>query len=141
MTSNIGAPIPEKHVFGQIDVEIRAEARTPGLLDSIVFAEEARPSEALPDDFVEVEAKVCDLNFRDVMPALGHIEPYPVDCECAGIIIATGRLAHDLHPNNPVVVNAKKGCIRNTLRVSVEEVEFVPNTIWLEIAAALPVAS
>ena len=118
---------------------LKAEIRTPGLLDSIRFVADDRISGELPDNCVEVQVKASGINFRDVMTALGQISTYPLGCECCGVVSAIGKFVQDLRLGDHVIATVKDGCFCNTIRALPEEVELIPNNIPFEVAAALPV--
>ncbi|KAM0279893.1 hypothetical protein ACHAQH_004333 [Verticillium albo-atrum] len=69
----------------------------PGLLDTLVFDDDARPADVpdspLPDDFVEIDVRAYGLNFRDVMVAMGQLEDKVMGLECSGIIACVGKTA------------------------------------------------
>lgn len=139
VAANTGVPVHTERRFCQQDCVLKAEIQIPGLLDSIVFVEQPKLDVHLPDHHVDVEVKACGMNFRDVMSALGQIEPYPLGCECSGIVTAVGSLVEDLHPGDHVIVTAKAGCFSNFLRVPTKEVELIPAEMAFDVAAALPI--
>ena len=94
VTSDIGSRGPEDQPYYQRGHSLRAEIKTPGLLDSIQFVEDTRISGSLPADRVEIEVKASGINFRDVMSALGQIDAYPLGCECSGVVSAVGVPGH-----------------------------------------------
>ncbi|KAL8792787.1 MAG: hypothetical protein Q9195_004600 [Heterodermia aff. obscurata] len=139
VTSDIGSSGPENLPYYQRGHPLRAEIKTPGLLDSIQFVSDTRISGSLPADCVEIEVKASGINFRDVMSALGQIDAYPLGCECSGIISAVGQSIQGLKVGDHVIAIVKGGCFCNVIRASAEEVELVPQDLPLEIAASLPI--
>ena len=135
-----GQPILEDQPYCRNNRTLKAEIRKPGLLDSIQFIEQDLICGDVPENFVDVEIKASGINFRDVMSALGQIAPYPLGCECSGIVTAVGGSVRDLKPGDHVVANATDGCFCNTIRVSPEQVELIPPDMAFEVAAALPIA-
>lgn len=139
VASDIGSHGPENQPYYQHGHPLRAEIKTPGLLDSIQFVEDTRISGSLPADRVEIEVKASGINFRDVMSALGQIDAYPLGCECSGIISAVGQSIQGLKVGDHVIATVKGGCFCNVVRASAEEVELVPQDLPFEIAASLPI--
>ena len=131
---------PEPQPFYQTTRPLKAEIRTPGLLDSIRFVDDDSLSGDLPDHSVEVEVKASGINFRDVMTALGQIARYPLGCECSGVVSAVGEKVEDLRPGDHVIATVKSGSFCNFIRAPAEELELIPHDIPFEVAAALPVA-
>lgn len=63
----------------------------PGLLNSLCFTCDPRPTLPLPEDEIQVEAKAFGVNFRDVFIALGQMPPTrPMAGEVAGVVTAVG---------------------------------------------------
>ena len=135
-----GLAVPELQPFYQTRRPLKAEIRTPGLLDSIQFIDDDSLSGGLPDHSVEVEVKASGINFRDVMTALGQIARYPLGCECSGVVSAVGKMVEDFIPGDHVIATVKSGSFCNIIRAPAEEVEPIPHDIPFEVAAALPVA-
>ena len=135
-----GSVVPELQSFFQKGRPLKAEIRTPGLLDSIQFVDDDSISGDLPDYSVEVEVKASGINFRDVMTALGQIARYPLGCECSGVISAVGKMVENFRPGDHVIATVKSGSFCNVIRAPAEEVELIPHDIPFEIAATLPVA-
>ena len=138
--TSTGLDFPELQSFYQTGRPLKAEIRTPGLLDSIQFVDDDLLSGELPDYSVEVEVKASGINFRDVMTALGQIARYPLGCECSGVVSAVGRMVEYTKPGDHVIATVKNGSFCNVIRVPAEEVELIPYDIPFEVAAALPVA-
>lgn len=70
---------------------LKLEVRVPGLLNSVCFTHDSRPTLPLPEDEIQVEAKAFGVNFRDVFIALGQMPPTrPMAGEVAGVVTAVG---------------------------------------------------
>ena len=138
--TSTGLDFPELQSFYQTGRPLKAEIRTPGLLDSIQFVDDNLLSGDLPNHSVEVEVKASGINFRDVMTALGQIARYPLGCECSGVVSAVGKMVEYARPGDHVIATVKSGSFCNVIRAPVEEVELIPDDIPFEIAAALPIA-
>ena len=132
--------IPELQPFRQTRRPLKAEVRTPGLLDSIQFVDDNSISDDLPDHSVEVEVKASGINFRDVMTALGQISRFPLGCECSGVVSAVGKMVEDFKAGDHVIATVKSGSFSNVIRAQAEEVELIPHDIPFEVGAALPIA-
>ena len=139
VVSDIGSPVSENQPYYQAGHPLRAEIKSPGLLDSIQFVEDTRMSGSLLANSVEIEVKASGINFRDVMSALGQIDAYPLGCECSGIISAVGQSIQGLKVGDHVIAVVNGGCFCNVVRASAEEVELVPQDLPFEIAASLPI--
>ena len=139
MSSATGSAGSEYQPYCQNGHPLKAEIRTPGLLDSVQFVTDERISGDLPQNHVEVQVKASGVNFRDVMTALGQISEYPLGCECSGVVSAVGEAVQALRPGDRVVATVPDGCFCNVIRASAEHVELVPEDIPFDVAAALPV--
>jgi NADPH:quinone reductase-like Zn-dependent oxidoreductase/NAD(P)-dependent dehydrogenase (short-subunit alcohol dehydrogenase family) len=137
--SSTGHPTAKEEVYHQEGRHLRAEIKTPGLLDSLQFVDDVRISGDIPHDFVQIEVKASGVNFRDVMSASGQIEPYPLGCECAGVITAVGISVQGFRPGDHVIANARGGTICTTIRASTNEIEHIPEDLPFHIAASLPI--
>ncbi|KAK3169216.1 hypothetical protein OEA41_008599 [Lepraria neglecta] len=134
-----GSAALELQPYCQDSRPLRAEIRTPGLLDSIRFVADDRISGELPDNCVKVQVKESGINFRDIMTALGQISIYPLGYECCGVVSAIGKFVQDLRLGDHIIATVKDGCFCNTIRASTKEVELIPDNIPFEVTAALPV--
>ena len=108
LNSHGSLPVPqeiESQLFHQPRRPLKAEIKTPGLLDSIYFIDDESISSNLGDGEVEVAIKASGLNFRDVMTALGQIAQYPLGIECAGIITSIGRGVRSVSVGDHVIVS------------------------------------
>lgn len=69
---------------------LKLEIRTPGLLDTLQFAEDLEVRQPLLDDEVEIEVKATGLNFHDIMVAMGKVSG-ALGNECTGMVIRVGQ--------------------------------------------------
>ena len=125
--------------FCQNEHPLKAEIRTPGLLDTIQFVTNDSMTGNLPDDHVEVQVKACGVNFRDVMTAMGQISAHPLGFECSGVVSTVGKAVEGFRPGDRVIATIPNGSFCNIIRASAEQVEVVPDEIPFDVAAALPV--
>ena len=131
-------PRPELQPFNQPGRPLVIEIGTPGLLDSIHFVDDARMSEPLPDDFVEIEVKATGFNFKDVMMAMGQIEVETLGLECGGIVTKRGASVRGITIGDRVACFAF-GAFSNFIRSEAIAVQTLPHDMSFETAAALPV--
>lgn len=131
IASLTGAPVLEDQPFERPGRHLRAEVQTPGFLDSLQFADDELMSGSLPDDYVEIEVKAVGMNFRDVMSASGKVDPYPLGCECSGIITAVGKTVTSFATGDNVISNVLGGCICNVVRSPAVGVEHIPKICLL----------
>lgn len=139
VASTIGTAVPEDQPFLQLGRSLRAEMKTPGFLDSLQFVDDERVSGPLLDDHVEIEVKAMGMNFRDVMSASGQIDPYPLGCECSGIVIAVGSSVTNFVVGDHVISNVLGGCFANIVRSPAVGAERIPADMPFEVAASLPI--
>ncbi|KAK9238572.1 hypothetical protein V1525DRAFT_387470 [Lipomyces kononenkoae] len=125
--SSTGHPTAKEEPYHQEGRHLRAEIKTPGFLDSLQFVDDVRISGDLPHDFVQIEVKASG------------IEPYPLGCECAGVISAVGISVKGFRPGDHVIAGARGGAICTTIRVSTNEIEHIPEDLPFDIAASLPI--
>jgi NADPH:quinone reductase-like Zn-dependent oxidoreductase len=138
--ASTGDPMTREEAYHQEGRHLRAEIKTPGFLDSLQFVDDFRISENIPPDFVQIEVKASGVNFRDVMSASGQIEPYPLGCECAGVITGVGMAVQGFRVGDHVIANVRGGTICTTLCASTNEIEHIPEDLPFDIAASLPIA-
>lgn len=71
-------PEPELQKFFQSTRALRLEVATPGLLDSLRFIEDTTATAPLAAHELRMQPRAYDINFRDVMIALGQLEDISV---------------------------------------------------------------
>ncbi|KAI8161527.1 Compactin diketide synthase [Colletotrichum sp. SAR 10_86] len=124
-------PTPAKpHISASID--------TPGLLDTLFYAESSQDSGDLADGEVEIEIKATSLNFKDVMIALGQIPGRSFGFDGAGIISRTAQNSA-LRPGDAVLFCSSKGGGFGTfVRCPELQTEKIPQGMGFHVAAAIP---
>ena len=133
--------IPELQPFHQPERILKMHARTPGVLDSLMFSDDPSASKSLPDDFVEIDPKAFGLNFRDVMVAMGQLQPKIMGMESSGIITRTGsKVSHVFKVGDRVCALSTKGQWANRIRIHWKAVAHIPNDMTFEVAASIPLA-
>ena len=128
---------PTEQPFHQPGRPLRMHIGTPGMLDTLQFADDASFKESLPDDFVEVEPKAFGLNFRDVMVAMGQLNETVMGYECSGVITRVGAAIKNFNVGDHVCTMTK-GHYANYIRLPGAIVGHVPPEMPFEKAASLP---
>ncbi|KAI0474037.1 hypothetical protein GGR56DRAFT_696770 [Xylariaceae sp. FL0804] len=122
---------------------LRLQVGTPGLLDTLHFADVADRAPELDEDSVEFEVRAVGLNFRDVLTALGQIEnPYPLGYDSAGVVTAVGAraaAAGRLRPGDRVAALAV-GSFTSVQRARADHVLRLPDGLSLAEGASIPLA-
>lgn len=139
IASTTGTPVLEDQLFQQDGRYLRAEVKTPGFLDSLHFVDDSRMAGPLADTDVQIDVEAAGMNFRDVMAASGQIDPYPLGCECSGVVCAVGKQVENFQIGDHVITNVIGGCFCNAVRAPAVSVEKVPKEMPFQIAAALPI--
>ncbi|KAI0126592.1 putative polyketide synthase [Xylariales sp. AK1849] len=131
---------PHLEPFQQLNRPLRLEVGTPGLIDSLQFADHPNFSGLLGPDSVEFKVKAIGLNFRDVLTVLGQIEnPYPLGYDCSGIITAVGINVKGFSIGDNVAALAV-GSFSSVHRVKAHNVFRLPAGMSLEDGASIPLA-
>lgn len=123
---------------------LRLHVDVPGLLDSIVFRDDAEARQALPDGWVEIEPRAFGLNFRDIMVAMGKLDE-PVQelgNECGGVVTrvsGAGVPPGLLGVGDRVCALTLHGHFANRVRVPWTSVARIPDHVSFEEAASFVV--
>lgn len=108
-------------------------------------------TEPAPDE-VEIQVYVAGLNFRDVLNALGMLQPYleemgftdateiPFGGECAGRIVRVGRDVTDWRVGDEVIAAFAIGSLASFVRVKAAFVIHKPESLTFSDAATIPSA-
>ncbi|EOD51963.1 putative polyketide synthase protein [Neofusicoccum parvum UCRNP2] len=131
----------EPHTLGQDpDRHITLTIESPGLLDTLYFAEDPNSDATLDDDEVEIQVRATSLNFKDVMIALGQVPGDGFGFDGAGVVTQVGSSnTSDLRPGDRVVFFAPSGGFGTYLRCAASQVHAMPPSMDFAAAAALPV--
>ncbi|KAK3300886.1 reducing type I polyketide synthase, partial [Chaetomium fimeti] len=111
---------PEMQPFLQTERQLKLEVSKPGLLDSIVFHDDADAGAPLRPDCVEIEPRAYGINFRDVMVAMGQLDgEEDLGVECAGVVTRAGEeaRAQGLEVGMRVAALTAQGRIASRVRV------------------------
>ncbi|GME49943.1 Highly reducing polyketide synthase alt5 [Neofusicoccum parvum] len=131
----------EPHTLEQDpDRHITLTIESPGLLDTLYFAEDPNSDATLDDDEVEIQVRATSLNFKDVMIALGQVPGDGFGFDGAGVVTQVGSSnTSDLRPGDRVVFFAPSGGFGTYLRCAASQVHAMPPSMDFAAAAALPV--
>ncbi|KAL9074826.1 MAG: hypothetical protein Q9161_001964 [Pseudevernia consocians] len=77
------------HEFGH-GPPLTLHVGSPGLLNSLLFLEDARVREPLAPGDVEIRVEASGVNFRDCLTALGQIDSKHFGSECSGVVSRVG---------------------------------------------------
>lgn len=113
------------------------DVATPGMLDTLRFVEDTRPS-ALESDEVEIEAAAWAVSSRDVQIALGRLSAdEEMGLGCAGTVVRVGAGCADFQVGDRVLA-AVPGCMRSHPRAPARLLYRMPDGLsFSEAVAAL----
>jgi NADPH:quinone reductase-like Zn-dependent oxidoreductase len=126
----------QQRKFGQCP-PLSLNITTPGLLDTLHFIEDEVRHKPLSPNEVEIEVRVVDMNFMDVLTVMGQLNQTTLGGACAGMITRIGSQVEDLGEGDRVAA-CILGCMRTYARQRRELVVRIPNTMSFVEAAALP---
>ncbi|MCJ1466203.1 hypothetical protein MMC07_004822 [Pseudocyphellaria aurata] len=130
-------PVLESQPFLQAGRTLQLKVATPGLLDSIYFADDKRISNRLEENEVEIDVKVMGMNFKDVMIGLGQVPYQDPGLEFSGIVTAVGGCVSDFAVGNRVC-GLGEGSYTKFVRVSQVHVQKIPDDMTFTKAASIP---
>ena len=113
--------------------------RSPGLIDSLYWADSPGHTEHPRDKEIRVEMKYLSINFRDVLTALGELETSSFLIEGSGIVTEVGKGISKFSPGDAVYVFDPNG-LATTSNVDVLKAVRVRKGLDMRTAAASPVA-
>lgn len=109
---------------------------TPGTLDSLRFVEDPVYQQHLGADEIEIEARACGLNFRDVFIALGRLEENEFGLDTAGYVTRVGSNCLAMKPGDRVIM-VRCGSMRQLPRSHYLEAIPIPDAMTFEDAVSL----
>ncbi|KAI0144465.1 putative polyketide synthase [Xylariaceae sp. FL1272] len=121
--------------FNSRDLELRV--KSPGLLDTLYFIEQARDFTPLGADEVEIEVKAIGVNFRDLLLALGTVQADTFGSECSGVVHRAGPEC-SLQEGDRVVVGYSDPFCR-TIRCKEFMALAIPDEMSFNEAASIPI--
>jgi acyl transferase domain-containing protein/NADPH:quinone reductase-like Zn-dependent oxidoreductase len=109
-----------------------------GAIDQIHFSVQETSPPAAGE--VEIEILCADLNFRDLLNALGR---YPgkagrMGMECAGRVLQTGDGVTDLAAGDPVIGFSAEGCMGDRIVLPRAKVRRIPQGMGFQEAVMIP---
>jgi NADPH:quinone reductase-like Zn-dependent oxidoreductase len=135
-------PSPQNIPFGADPSRALSLAvRTPGLLDTLEFIDDAKHKSPLGDREIEVRIHATGLNFRDVMVAMNEIDDVALGLEAAGVITKIGGdNSQNLNVGDRVMMLSNiTGCFQTYARTTQDLIVKIPENMPFEVAAAIPV--
>ncbi|KAK1978867.1 KR domain-containing protein [Colletotrichum cereale] len=126
----VGGLDPKPHVSLKIE--------TPGLLDTLMYEEDATGEEPPAEGFVEIEVKSTSMNFKDVVIALGQIPGRSFGFDGAGVISRIGPGSRFRVGDSVLYCYSSGGGFGTFLKCPELLVAEIPNNLSFDIAAAIP---
>ena len=140
LVSGRGNESPQLEPFFQHGRTLALRVGTPGLLDSLVWAEETS-NQALAPDEVRIEIRYGGINFRDLMVALGQLEAFgKMIGECSGVILEVGSIASKSLKIGDRVCAVDCGAYASSSVSKVYKTHRIPDSMSFETAASIPLA-
>lgn len=119
---------------------VKLVVATPGLINTLCFIEDETSYHPLDPDEVEIEVRVVDINFMDVLTVMGQLNQDTLGGACAGYVKCIGANINDLREGDRVAA-CILGCMKTYARQRRELVVRIPNNMSFVEAAALPCTS
>ena len=125
------------HAEGQ--VPLRLAVGSPGLLNTLHWAEDTEntPDAPLGDTEVEVRVHSVGLNFRDLLMVLGRVNHSGIGSDVAGVVTRFGRGCSGLRVGDRVAA-CRMNSFRSLVRCPRTHVVALPDSLSLTDAASLP---
>ncbi|KAH9870202.1 hypothetical protein J1614_007125 [Plenodomus biglobosus] len=111
---------------------------TPGLLDTLYYAEQMDTHDELKKGEVEIEVRATSLNFKDVMIALGQIPGKGFGFDGSGVISRTRPGSEFSVGDRVIYCSSSGGGFGNFVRCSELQTEKIPRSMPFDVAAAIP---
>ncbi|KAI8935085.1 hypothetical protein NX059_007680 [Plenodomus lindquistii] len=111
---------------------------TPGLLDTLYYAEHPDLNDDLQPGEVEIEVRATSLNFKDVMIALGQIPGNGFGFDGSGIVARTSTGSDFSVGDRVIYCSSAGGGFGSLVRCSELQAEKIPDDMSLNVAAAIP---
>lgn len=123
----------------QQDRPLRLHVGMPGMLDSLVFADDEAYEDYADDDTIEIDPRAYGVNFRDVMVVLDQLRERVMGMEVAGVI---SRLGSEASAQGFAVGDRVFGFLRGPFasraRIGWHAMAHIPEGMSFEDAASLP---
>ena len=146
----VEAEEPNEHIFSRTAQPVRTQelgdspplklhVKTPGLLDSLEFAEDISFEKSLLPDEIEVDVRAIGVNFKECLIALGRVKSDNLGSECAGVVLRAGSQCTQFQPGDRVTL-CDLDCYRTRIRVKHGQAVKVPDCMSFVEAASIPTA-
>ncbi|KAI3536794.1 KR domain-containing protein [Colletotrichum abscissum] len=111
---------------------------TPGLLDTIFYAENAEADKELQAGDIEIEVKATSMNFKDVMIALGQIPGRSFGFDGAGVVSRVSQESNLCPGDSVLFCSSTGGGFGTFVRCPELQTEKLPTGMSFQVAAAIP---
>lgn len=134
---------PRRHVtrpwHAEGRVPLRLAVGSPGLLNTLHWAEDTEnaPDAPLGDTDVEVRVHSVGLNFRDLLMVLGRVNHSGIGSDVAGIVTRLGRGCSGLRVGDRVAA-CRMNSFRSLVRCPRAHVVAIPDSLSLTDGASIP---
>ena len=140
LTASTTVPEPETEPFFQAHRPLRLEVATPGLLDSLRFADDHRSSLPIAADQLRMEPKAFGVNFRDVMISLGQLEDTSLmSSEHSGVVTEVGANLKGLFHAGDRICAWGGNAYASSVILSGLAAHSIPDDMTFETAASIPI--
>jgi len=127
-------------LFHQPNRFLKVEVQTPGLLDSLIFVDDASVEEPILPDEIEIDARAYGVNFKDIFIALGQMKPgMRMTGESAGIVTRVGENCKSFHVGQRVCAWGGFTGYSTRSRVFGNCAHPIPDSMTFETAASIPI--
>ncbi|ETS80428.1 hypothetical protein PFICI_07957 [Pestalotiopsis fici W106-1] len=120
-------------------VPLSLEIRTPGLLDTIEWAEDTVAYSPLGPDQVEIRVQAIGVNLKECLTLLGRVNIDRLGSECSGFIVRVGAAVKHLETGDRVVLGSLE-TYKTLVRAESFQVVKIPQAMSFTEAAAIPTA-
>lgn len=123
----------------QPDRPLRLHVGLPGMLDSLVFADDEAYEDYADADTIEIDPRAYGVNFRDVMVVLDQLRERVMGMEVAGVISRLGsEAAAQGFAVGDRVFGFLRGPFASRARIGWHAMAHIPEGMSFEEAASLP---
>ncbi|KAK2603644.1 hypothetical protein QQS21_004225 [Conoideocrella luteorostrata] len=127
------------HAHAEDQVPLRLAVGSPGLLNTLHWAEDTEntPDASIGDTDVEVRVRSVGLNFRDLLIVLGRVNHSGIGSDVAGFVTRLGPGCQGLQVGDRVLA-CRMDSFRSLVRCPRAHVVKLPDNLSLSEAASLP---
>lgn len=120
-------------------VPLALTVANPGMLDSLVFAEDVNQARPLAPNEVEIEVRAAGVNFMDCLTVLGRVNKSTLGGECAGVISRVGSACEQQFQPGDRVCAAIPDCFKSFVRSNNMLVTKIPDRLIFQHASSVPI--